>query len=278
MKDQKITPKPAKTKKRKIKADTIVSVVLDMSGSMTRLAAATREGLNAYLDSLRQDSENTDEVLVSVTVFDSMWESGSYDQIPRINTIFNLEPLSKLPEITQEHYNPEGGTPLYDAIGATVERTEEALKGVKGNPDVLLVIITDGENNTSKKLTRENAKVLIESKQGAGWTPVYLGANQDAWAVSEGLGISRGSAKSYSATVGGVKDEVFKDLGVRTHSHRLAKRAVYRSANADEDNGLLGTYTNTSFFSGEDGNVEDIVAEMTKGASLGEKTEDKEES
>lgn len=277
MKDQKITKSP----KRKIKADTIVSVVLDMSGSMSRLAAATREGLNAYLDSLRKDNKNTDEVLVSVTVFDSECDWGSTRQhIPRIKTIFSLEPLSKLPEITEEHYRPEGGTPLYDAIGAVVERTDEALKGVKGNPDVLLVIITDGDNNTSTQLTRDQAKALVEQKQGKGWTPIYLGANQDAWAVSEGLGIARGSAKSYSANVASVKKDVFESLGTRTQAHRMAKKAVYTSANADA-RGLAGSYHTTDFFAGDDGDLDDMVAGMTASASLGDEKpeeDDKEES
>ena len=283
MKDQKIV-KSSKTRQKKIKADTIVSIVLDMSGSMSRLADATREGLNTYLDSLREDNKNTDEVLVSLTVFDSdMDYSKGYGDdaiIPRIKTIFNLEPLSKVPVITEEHYKPEGGTPLYDAIGAVVERTDEALKGVKGNPDVLLVIITDGYNNTSRKLSSNDAKVLIEHKQGKGWTPIYLGANQDAWAVSEKLGISSGSIKTYSANVAGVRDDVFKSLGSRTQAHRMAKCAVYASANADA-RGLAGSYTTTDFFAGSDDNLEEMLEGMTASASLGgeeTKEDDKDES
>ncbi len=272
MKDQAITPKTKqskKTKVKKIKADTIVSIVLDMSGSMSGIAAATREGLNAYLNSLREDSKNNDEVLVSITVFDSGWERGSYTQVPRINTIFNLTPLSEVPEITVEHYQPNGGTPLYDAIGAVVERTDEALKRVKGKPDVLLVIITDGEENSSRKLSSNDAKVLIEEKQGKGWTPVYLGANQDSWAVSQTLGISAGSAVNFAASNQGVQDQVFKKLGARTTAHRMAKSAVYGSSGA-ESRGLVGSYTTNNFFAGDDEDLEGMVAEMTKGAKLGD--------
>lgn len=276
MKDQKIVNQPTK----KIKADTIVSVVLDMSGSMSGIAAATREGLNAYLNSLKEDDKNTDEVLVSVTVFDSEydWNAARVHQ-PRINTIFNLEPLSKLPEITTEHYHPDGGTPLYDAIGVVAERTDEALKGVEGKPDVLLVVITDGDNNTSERFSREDIKVLIEQKQAQGWTPVYLGANQNAWAVGGGLGISRGSTRSFAATGAGISNDVFTSLGTRTTAHRMAKKAVYSSADASAKD-LVGSYHTNDFFAGDDDKLEEIVEGMTVSASLGdeEKPEDKDKS
>lgn len=271
MKDQVI-----KKSNKSLKADTVVSVVLDMSGSMSGIASATREGLNSYLDSLRDDKNNTDEVLVSLTVFDSGVEYGGglyqHTHVPRINTIFSLVPLSSIPVITEEHYAPSGGTPLYDAIGAVIEHTDEALMGVAGKPDVLLVIITDGDDNTSSRLTDVDAKILIEQKQGCGWTPVYLGANQDSWAVARKMGISIGSTKSYAATNDGMKQDVFHDLGTRTNAHRSAKGAVYAS-NAVS----AGTYSTDAFFAGDDNNVEQIVEGMTKGATGVQANADTEE-
>lgn len=271
MKDQVI-----KKSNKSLKADTVVSVVLDMSGSMAGIASATREGLNSYLDSLRDDKNNTDEVLVSLTVFDSGIEYGrglyQHTHVPRINTIFSLVPLSSIPVITEEHYGPSGGTPLYDAIGAVIERTDEALMGVAGKPDVLLVIITDGDDNTSTKLTDKDAKILIEQKQGCGWTPVYLGANQDSWAVARKMGISAGSTKSYEATDEGIKGDVFRDLGTRTQAHRTAKSFNYAANNI-----VGGTYATDAFFAGDDNNVGNIVEEMTKGASGVQANADTEE-
>ena len=266
MKDQVIVNQPKKKKGKKIKADTVVSILLDMSGSMAGIQEATREGLNGYLDTLRNDSKNTDEVLVTITVFDATTEYGSgwaraNRLVPRINTLFNLVPLSKIPKITREHYAPEGGTPLYDAIGEVISRTDEALRGVKGKPDVLFVMITDGEDLHSTNLTDKDAKLLIEEKQGAGWTPVYLGANQNAWLVSSKLGVAAGSTKSYAATNQGVANDVFRDLGVRTSAHRTAKGFVYSSHNAD-----AGTYSTESFFEGDDNNIDEIVEKMKEGA------------
>lgn len=258
MKDQKVTSKPTK----KIKADTIISVLMDMSGSMAHLTNATLEGLNSYLETQRKD-KSSDEVVVSITVFDSSWNE------VHVTTPFNLVPLSELPEITTKHYHPRGGTPLYDAIGTVVERTEKALEGIEGNPDVLLVIITDGEENSSLSLSQKDAKVLIENKQGEGWTPVYLGANHDAWQAGNSLGIAAGNTQTYAATVAGVKDTVFKDLGVRTSAHRKAKSALYGSSGA-KSSGLLGSYRTDSFFAGDSENMDEIVSEMTKTAKLGD--------
>lgn len=271
MKDQVIKSK----KQPKIKADTVVSILVDMSGSMSGIQEATREGLNGYLGTLRSDHKNTDDVLVSITVFDTKPDYGQgwgHTLKSRINTIFNLVPLSDIPTITREHYSPDGGTPLYDAIGETINRTDEALCGVRGKPDVLFVIITDGEDLHSQKLTDKDAKLLIEEKQGAGWTPVYLGANQNAWAISNKLGISANSTKSYVATNEGMKQDVFHDLGTRTHAHRTAKHAVY-SANVAS----AGTYSTRSFFAGDDNDVDQIVEEMTKGAVDAKASGDTEE-
>jgi len=235
MKNQKIVETP------KTKADTLCHILLDMSGSMLGIASATREGLNNYINTMKEDKSD-DIVLVSVTVFDS--EGWHGDIKVHIDTIMDMVPLNDVPEITEEHYKPRGGTPMYDGIGKVVGRTEGALEGIEGSPEVLLVIITDGDENTSQEFKQHEIKALLETKEGQGWSTIYLGANQDAWAVGSSLGINSGNVKAYSATVAGIKDDVFASVANATTCYRAAKIG----AKAD---GLGESFTTKSFFAGD---------------------------
>ncbi len=235
MKNQKIVETP------KIKADTLAHVILDMSGSMGSIASATREGLNTYIQSLKDD-KTEDAVLVSVTVFDS--EGWVSNVNIHIDTIMDMVPLADVPEITEGHYKPRGGTPMYDAIGTVVERTESALAGIEGSPEVLLIIITDGDENTSQTFKQGQIKALLETKEGQGWSTIYLGANQDAWAVGSSLGINAGNVKSYSATVSGIKEDVFGAVACSTMAYRSEKKFAKAA-------GVGDGYTTRSFFAND---------------------------
>jgi len=235
MKNQQIVETP------KLKADTLVRVILDMSGSMTGIASATREGLNTYIQSLKDDKSD-DTVLVSLTVFDSSgWVS---DVVINIDTVLDMVPLADVPEITEEHYKPRGGTPMYDAIGTVVQDTERALDGIEGKPEVLLVIITDGDENTSQTFKQGQIKTLLETKEGDGWSAIYLGANQDAWAVGSSLGINAGNVKSYNATVEGIQGDVFASVANATSEYRSSKLSA-KSIGAGD------AFVTRAFFAGD---------------------------
>lgn len=80
-------------------------------------------------------------------------------------------------------YKPSGTTSLLDAIGDIMKKHEK-------ENNVILFINTDGEENTSRKYTTETIKKnLINYQDKKGWIVHYLGANVDAWAISNELGI-----------------------------------------------------------------------------------------
>jgi len=203
------------------KADTIVGVIIDMSGSMSGIAQQTRDGYNEYISSLKADKDLGD-VNVTLTVFDSDWEGK-----PHIDVAYNATPLESVPMLTESVYAPRGGTPLCDAVGATIQRTEETLKGRKDNPNVLLVIITDGMENTSKEFNKQQISEMVKGKEKQGWTTVYLGANQDAWAAGASLGISIGNTLNYSA--GNIKKGAFEKVARGTGSYRAVASTTHDS-------------------------------------------------
>ena len=80
-------------------------------------------------------------------------------------------------------YEPDGSTALYDALGLVFDEY--------GSEDNVIVLInTDGQDNTSMKWNRQKIKEKIEKlKQEKGWIFEFAAANQDAWAVGNDLGL-----------------------------------------------------------------------------------------
>ncbi len=167
----------------------LVNFVLDESPSMIQRQAEAISGFNEYIATLK---EKGTEVLFSLTKF-----SGSR----MINVVRVAEFIEDVPDLCKDTYTPQrgNGTALYDAVGVTIQEVE---KRVEKNSDqaVLVVILTDGEENCSRKFTAEQVKAMITQKEGEGnWTFVFLGADKEAWNVGASMGISVGNVAQYQA-------------------------------------------------------------------------------
>jgi hypothetical protein len=106
--------------------------------------------------------------------------------------------------IEDEDYVPGGTTALLDAIGIGIEYQQN----IKSK-NVICVILTDGHENSSKIYKENEIKMLtkkmeIENK----WVFIYLGANQDSFAVSESLGINPRNSASYEYSPEGLSNIV----------------------------------------------------------------------
>jgi hypothetical protein len=134
----------------------LVNVVLDRSGSMESGRAGTITGYNAYIDELKIDKA----INYSVTMIQFDTNGGK----PELTVKYRDLPIKDVPALTDAEYEPRGGTPLYDAIGECIRRVE-----AKGR-SVLVVIITDGRENSSTEFTRASIKKLIAGKEAEGWT------------------------------------------------------------------------------------------------------------
>lgn len=168
--------------------NTVVNFVLDETGSMQSVKEETISGFNAYIAELVKNAKA--KVWLTLTQFNSQ----------KIEVVYNMVNIIDVHDLTAETYRPANFTPLYDAIGQTIRTTEDALKLKRGKPAVLCVIMTDGEENASKEWTKDKIFNLIEEKTKEGWTFVFLGADQDAYAVGAGMGIAKGSVANYAGT------------------------------------------------------------------------------
>ena len=201
-----------KTKKKVIKKknnstskNLLVSFLLDRTGSMINCLQGTITGFNEYINSLKVDKKN--KYLFTLTQFDS----------DGIDIIHNKVKLDSVIKLDDKNYVPRAMTPLYDAIGKTIKELDK-------ESNVLMVIQTDGEENASKEFTKDKICDLIKAKTKNGWTFVYLGTNQDAWAVGSTLGFLKANTMSYVGDNDGTK-KLYSGLGVATVAYANAVNA-----------------------------------------------------
>ena len=102
--------------------------------------------------------------------------------------LFN-QPVGKLNKIDEKTFQPDGQTPLYDAICKSALKLKHELYHEK-DYNVLVTIITDGEENNSSKFSQKETKLLIENlSENPNWAFGLIGANIDVEAVANSLSI-----------------------------------------------------------------------------------------
>jgi len=158
---------------------TYVSFILDETGSMKSVYQQTISGFNEYLNALKQNPKG---VHFTLTQFNS----------EKVELVHDSVKLKTVPELTTATYRPNNMTPLYDAIGRTID----AIGRDKEN--VIIVIQTDGYENASKEYTRQMIYDLVKRKQEDGWTFVFLGADIDAYGAAMDIGVITSNTLNYA--------------------------------------------------------------------------------
>jgi Mg-chelatase subunit ChlD len=154
---------------------TLIAVILDESGSMGVARDDVIGGFNRFVDDQRA---LPDHCRLSLTKFNTV--SGVF---------YPPTVLSQLPPLDEATYTPGGGTALFDAIAETVRVAQHCQHG---DERVLCLIITDGQENSSRETTRQQVTDLIRSLEARGdWTFVYLGVTPDQFVRDMGLAGTR---------------------------------------------------------------------------------------
>lgn len=163
--------------------------IIDRSGSMHGLEDDTIGGFNAML---KEQKAVEGEAVVTTVLFD--------DQYELLHDRINIQAVAPL---TKTDYTVRGNTVLLDAIGMTLHKIRKVQRSTSEEfraEKVLFVIITDGQENASRHYTADMIRERIEhQKQKHGWEFIFFGANMDAIAEAEKIGISADRAQSYSA-------------------------------------------------------------------------------
>lgn len=155
--------------------------VLDKSGSMQSVRNDAVEGFNAFIE----EQQKIGDANLTVVWFDHGFEVGYEGKLSEMKTL--------------ESWPSGGMTALTDAIGKTFNHVQDRFS-MESPEKVIMAILTDGEENSSKEFDNKAVSELITEHQTKyGWNVIFLAADQDAWSVAQHYGILKENAISYAS-------------------------------------------------------------------------------
>lgn len=164
----------------------LVTFLLDRSGSMSSIKSQTIEGFNTYLAGLK--AERGAKIDFTFLQFDSVG----------IDKVHVATPVAEVPLLTDATFEPRAGTPLIEACIKTINAVETSLRHRDDSPRVVICFQTDGEENQSgAEYTWDRLSTLIAAKKGAGWEFIFMGAGIDAYQQARSMGIGVANTVSY---------------------------------------------------------------------------------
>jgi len=163
---------------------TEIICVLDRSGSMCSIINDAIGGFNSFLQSQQNLEEG--EAKMTIAMFDDQYE-----------LICESKKIAKVKAFDNTTYVPRGSTALNDAIGKTIQTVAENFdKRKKGQQpeNVIFVILTDGDENSSREYDLTMIKKMIEKQEKESkWEFVFLSSDVNAFQQGAGYGIHRTS-------------------------------------------------------------------------------------
>ena len=220
-----------KLKKRKI------ALIIDKSGSMYGLRKSAISAINEQIGTIRRESGNIPTELTCI----------------QFNT--DVEPMftthaQSLRDIDKYQYNPTGGTALYDAINYGICRIEEDDKSVSH----LVIVISDGEENSSKEINQSTLVEKIKKLEGKGnWSFVYMMSNVNIMDLKNKLNIHNNNISTWE----------YSNDGMIVGSANVARGVSTYLCSTDS-----GATNTANFFSGDTGTVSDSATISNSTATL----------
>lgn len=191
-----------------------IVVILDESGSMECI----RDDMIKALNSLIKEQKEIKDRPCKFTLVKFN------NEVTRL--IKNLD-LKEVSELSRKDYIPNSTTALYDAIGSTIN-------WFRYESNVLMVIVTDGQENASKKYNyKEITQMLDEKQKYREWTYVYLSNDLSTAKQGDNLGLYK---SSYSTNC--VQDQnnysnyISLHLNNAIKNHRMYGMSVQRQLNS----------------------------------------------
>lgn len=191
--------------------ETDVVVVVDRSGSMQSNKSDHEGGLRAFVEK----QKSLPRSYLTLVQFDG--------QNP-FELLYDGVPMEQVGNISIE---PRGMTPLLDAIGRTINHVN------KNTRDKIFLIVSDGQENSSREFSHQTIANLINSKKEAGWQFVFVGTNFDVVTTGTGLGFDLNKNVTYSNTAGSIKTAY--DITAKKFAGFRSSRASGQSCSVSAD-------------------------------------------
>lgn len=199
---------------------TIYHLIVDKSGSMMDCVDNTINGFNEQVNRIKDKAlEFTEEdITMGLTTFNENVKHLYFQQNPKEMVL-----------LSYENYRPSGGTALLDAVGESITAIERQVNASLIPTTVIVVILTDGYENASKKYNLVNIRNMISKLEETGkWTFSFIGATLDAVDIAASMSIKSQNSFSFEKTA--MKSEVWDKLNKSVSSY-FTKKSQNRNLN-----------------------------------------------
>lgn len=163
-----------------------VTFVIDESGSMWSSTSDVIGGFEKTINEQKQVKDG--KCAVSLFKFCN-----------KVEEVFLMKDVNEVEKLV---YDPCGGTAMNDGIGTAIDKVGEVLAKMDESERPsknLVVIMTDGQENSSKKYSFSKVKEMIKHQEEKyNWTFVYMGSDLTDVKDAEALGLSKISVSSKS--------------------------------------------------------------------------------
>lgn len=207
-----------------VNTDADINFILDRSGSMFGKEMDIIGGFNRFIR--EQIANEESDAFISLYQFDNNYRV-DFEAVD----VRSVKPLDKT------SYAPEGGTALLDAIGVTVKKVEQRRKSTPPQDlpgKVMVIIMTDGEENQSHKFNKQMIADLVENKKKEGWGFLFIGANIDSFTVGKSYGIGARSSGNYAHNSQGIEN-AFKGISNSVTRSRKSYQSPSEALTYDPD-------------------------------------------
>jgi Mg-chelatase subunit ChlD len=169
-----------------MKKYTDITMLVDRSGSMQSI----KEQMESAFRNFVKEHKKVPSTKLTLIQFDDENKQ---------EVIYSAMPIKTIERLMLK---PRGNTPLLDAFVTAIDTTGKRLAAMSDSerPDqVLMVVITDGQENASTEFNRKDVfDRVTHQRNNYNWQFVYMGANQDSFAEAQSFNIPRINTMNFS--------------------------------------------------------------------------------
>lgn len=195
-------------------------IILDESGSMNSIKETIIQGFNEMVQTIKGIEQQfpEQEHFISFISFNGLEQK----------LLHFIDPASKLREINAKSYHPNASTPLFDAMGFSIIKLKQHLQN-QADYNVLVTILTDGEENSSREFSGNDIKKLVEDLKQNRWTFTYMGTDHDVEKIAFSLSIN--NTMVFEKNESAIKDMFVKDK----YARELYSQKIRRNEETSSD-------------------------------------------